>query len=228
MTLNQASIDLIKEYEGLECTAYQDAVGVWTIGYGHTDAAGAPSVIKGMTITEAKAEAMLARDLAQYEAAVDAAVKVSLSENERGALVSLCYNIGPNAFRRSTALLRLNAGDYNGAAEAMTWWNKAGGKVLRGLVRRREAERALFLTEAASLNVSEAQPAGPVTGGEQKSVTRSKTSWLGGLTLTGALAYIGDIRKTLPEAADYLPYALAVVGLLIIVNRWNEARKGEH
>jgi len=198
MDLNQASIELIKGFEGLELTAYKDPVGIWTIGYGHTDAAGAPRVTPGLVIAEDEAGQILRRDLGQYEAAVDSAVKVPLSKNQRGALVSLCYNIGPRAFRKST------------------------------VVRRREAERALFLTDVGETGIAEANLAAPVEGGEQKPMARSKTGWLGGLTFAGALATIRDVRESLPEAGDYLPYALAVVGLLIVLNRWNEARKGEH
>lgn len=146
MRTSKAGIDLIKRFEGLRTTAYRDAVGVWTIGYGHTAAAGEPTPRQGMMISEAEAETILRRDLRQYEDAVTKACKRTPNRNQFDAFVSLCFNIGPGGFRRSSAVRKFNAGDDAGAADAFLLWNKAGGKVLKGLVRRREAERALFLT----------------------------------------------------------------------------------
>lgn len=229
MALNKESLDLIKEFEGCRLTAYICPAGVLTIGYGHTSAAGAPTVKRGMKITAEEATAILRGDLKKYEAAVDRAIKVPMTPNQRGALVSLCYNIGPGAFSRSTAVRRMNVGDSRGAAEALTWFNKAGGRVLRGLVRRREAERALFMKDSAdTVAIDEVSRSEAVTGGEAKSMSRSKTVGLGGLTLAGALAMIKDIREAVPEVGEYLPYVLAIIGVLIIINRVVEARAGEH
>ena len=139
-------IELIKQFEGLELEAYQDIAGIWTIGYGHTG----PDVEPGMRITEREAEALLRKDLTPRENAVDRLTSVELNQNEFDALVSFVYNVGIDAYRRSTARRRLNKGDRIGAADALTWWNKAtvGGvlREVRGLTRRRAAERALFLT----------------------------------------------------------------------------------
>ena len=147
MKTSQSGIDLIKRFEGLELEAYQDIAGVWTIGYGHIETAK-----PGMRITEREAEALLQRDLKPREQAVGRIVSVPLNQNEFDALVSFVYNVGVEAFRRSTARRRLNNNDRIGAADALTWWNKATvGGVLRevtGLTRRRAAERALFLTPA--------------------------------------------------------------------------------
>lgn len=146
MAVNQEALDLIKHFEGLVKKWYRDPVGVWTIGYGHTDSAGHPRHRDdpGLTLTDRDAEIILQRDLGQYEAAVQGAVKVPLNENQYGALVSFTYNLGPGNLRSSTLLRKLNAGDYAGAAAEFPRWNKAGGKVLQGLVRRRAAEQALF------------------------------------------------------------------------------------
>ncbi len=222
------AIDLICEFEGKKLTAYLCPANVWTIGYGHTSAAGSPEVVAGMTITEDEAEGILRRDLQKYKDAVSAAVKVSMTDNQFGAFVSLCYNIGPGAFRKSTAVRRMNAGDAPGAAEALTWFNKAGGKVLRGLVRRREAERALFLTpDAAHIEEAPTRPAGPVTGGEAKSLGKSKTVAAGG-TLVGGLAMYSQIKEAMPQVAEYAPYVLAAIALYIVFNRVMESRAGEH
>ena len=146
MAVNQEALDLIKSFEGLVKKWYRDPVGVWTIGYGHTDSAGHPRHRDdpGLTMTDRDAEIVLQRDLGQYEAAVNGAVKVPLNENQYGALVSFTYNLGAGNLASSTLLRKLNAGDYTGAAGEFPKWVKAGGKTLNGLVRRRAAEQALF------------------------------------------------------------------------------------
>ena len=153
MKISESGIELLKRFEGLELEAYQDIAGIWTIGYGHTGA----DVQPGMKISERDAEELLRRDLKPREQAVASATKVALNQNEFDALVSFVYNVGAAAFRSSTALKRLNKGDRVGAADALTWWNKATvGGVLRevlGLTRRRAAERALFLTPTEIANV---------------------------------------------------------------------------
>ena len=144
--INAAAIALIKEFEGFRADAYRDTGGVWTIGYGTTAAAGVgiiPAV--GMTITEAQAEGYLQAAVDKFAAQIAAMIEVPVSANEFGACVSLAYNIGPAAFEKSSVLTRLNAGDRKGAAAAFSLWNKAGGKILPGLARRRAAEAALFL-----------------------------------------------------------------------------------
>ena len=139
----------ITRHESLRLTAYPDpATGgePWTIGVGHTSRAGHPKVTKGMKITRAQADEILSRDLATFEAAVSKAVKVPLNQNEFDALVSLAFNIGAGAFAKSTLVKKLNAGDRAGAANAFLSWNKAAGKVMKGLTKRREDERRLFLS----------------------------------------------------------------------------------
>lgn len=145
MTVSATGRKAIRQHEGEMLAAYQDSVGVWTIGVGHTSAAGAPKVTKGLTITAAQSDEILSRDLRTFEEGVLAAVKVSLAQHEFDALVSLAFNIGIGAFGKSTLLRKLNAGDRAGAADQFLVWNKAGGKVLKGLVTRRAAERKMFL-----------------------------------------------------------------------------------
>lgn len=138
----------IAGHEGVRLEAYPDpATGgePWTVGVGHTSAAGPPKVVKGMTITADECDQILARDLATFEAAVSNAVTVPLNPNQFDALVSLAFNIGAGNFGKSTLLRQLNAGNYRSAAEQFTAWNKAAGKVMPGLIIRRAAERALFL-----------------------------------------------------------------------------------
>ena len=139
--INTAGLDLIKDFEGLRLNAYQDAVGVWTIGYGHTNTA-----YPGQRITNAQATDLLRQDVANFEDAVTRAVRVPINENQFAALVSFAYNVGSGALNSSTLLRKLNAGDTFGAANEFLRWNRAGGRVLAGLTRRREAERSLFLS----------------------------------------------------------------------------------
>ncbi|WP_407061344.1 lysozyme [Acinetobacter ursingii] len=145
MKISNNGLDLIKQFEGLKLNAYDDGVGVWTIGTGTTVYPNGVKVKKGDTCTPEQAKAYFKHDLAKFEKAVNESVIVPLSQNQFDALVSLTYNIGSGAFNNSTLLKKLNKGDYQGAADQFLVWNKAGGKVMKGLVRRREAERALFL-----------------------------------------------------------------------------------
>ena len=137
-----SDLSLIKEFEGLRLEAYLCPAKVWTIGYGHTKTAK-----PGMRITEGGAEALLRHDLEWVESTINKNVKVPLTQNQYDALASFIYNVGAGAFRKSTLLRLLNQGDYDGAAGQFQRWNKAGGKVLRGLTRRRQAEAEKFRDE---------------------------------------------------------------------------------
>ena len=139
--VNTACVDLVTHYEGCRLTAYQDSVGVWTIGYGHTG----PEVKAGLSISQDQATSLLQQDLAMAAGGVDKVVTVPITPNQRGALTSFTYNLGIGNLKSSTLLKKLNAGDMPGAAAEFPRWNKAGGKVLPGLVKRRAAEQALFL-----------------------------------------------------------------------------------
>lgn len=131
---------LIKKFEGCELKAYQCSAGVWTIGYGHTK-----DVVEGMEITQEEAEQMLVDELHEYESYINKYVTVALSQNQFDALVSWVYNLGPANLSASTMLKVLNSGEYEDVPAQMKRWNKAGGKVLEGLIRRREAEACLFI-----------------------------------------------------------------------------------
>lgn len=144
MKTSNSGIDLICSFEGLRLKAYDDGVGVWTIGYGTTVINGV-TVKKGDTCTADQAKSYMAQDLKKFESAVNTAVKVPLNQNQFDALVSLTYNIGIGAFKDSTLLKKLNAKDYKGAAEQFPRWNRGGGRVLNGLIKRRKIEMELFL-----------------------------------------------------------------------------------
>lgn len=149
MRMNDKGLALLKKYEGYRGKAYRCAAGVWTIGYGHTSMAGEPKVVPGMTITESEGEEILKNDLVKYERAVVKALGSHISKinsNQFSALVSLCYNIGPGAIQRASVIRYIKEGRVTEAADRILSWNKAGGRVLRGLVRRREEERELYLS----------------------------------------------------------------------------------
>ncbi len=139
MKISKEGIALIKKFEGCKLEAYQDSVGVWTIGYGHTK-----GVAEGLKITQEEAEAMLETELLEYEEYVETLVKVGLSQCQFDALVAWTYNLGPTNLKNSTMLTVLNQARYEDVSSEMKRWNKAGGEVLQGLVRRREAEALLF------------------------------------------------------------------------------------
>jgi lysozyme len=135
------NINIIKKHEGLRLEAYLPTPNdVWTIGYGHTH-----TTKQGMKITEGQAESLLRKDILWVEKAINKLVVVSLSQNQFDALSSLVFNIGEGGFSSSTLLRLLNSGDYEGAANQFLRWNKQKGRVLNGLTKRREEERALFL-----------------------------------------------------------------------------------
>ena len=139
MKISPEGLALIKKFEGCELEAYQCSAGVWTIGYGHTK-----GVEEGMTITKDQAEQMLLEELVENEVAVEEAVDNQLDQCMFDALVSWTYNLGPTNLNNSTMLKVLNAGEYDEVPAQIKRWNKAGGKVLQGLIRRREAEALLF------------------------------------------------------------------------------------
>ncbi|WP_423854680.1 lysozyme [Acinetobacter guillouiae] len=137
-------VDLICGFEGLELKAYDDGVGVCTIGYGTTIYPHGKAVQYGDTCTIEQAKNYMQYDLRRFEQAVTAAVNVPLNQNQFDALVSLSYNIGIGAFKNSTLLKLLNASDYHAASDQFDVWIKAGGKTVQGLVNRRAVEKLLF------------------------------------------------------------------------------------
>lgn len=137
--INREGLELIKSFEGCKLTSYRCSANVLTIGYGSTG----PHVKPGMTITQAQADELLRSDLRRFEDYVAKAAP-NATGNQFAAMVSLAFNIGEGALGRSTVLRKHLAGDHAGAAAAFGMWNKAGGRVLPGLTRRRNAEAALY------------------------------------------------------------------------------------
>lgn len=142
--VSEAGVRLVQEFEGCRLDAYRCPAGIPTIGYGATG----PDIRMGMVWTQEQADERLAEDLARFAAGVERLVQVDLTDNQFAAIVSFAFNVGLGALRDSTLLRKLNAGDYAGAADQLPRWSKGGGRVLPGLVRRRAAERELFLSDA--------------------------------------------------------------------------------
>ena len=143
LSYSDQGLALTEQFEGLQLTAYQDPVGVWTIGYGHTG----NDVQPGLTITQEQASALLLQDVASAVAAVNRLVTVPLTQNQFDALVDFTFNVGQGNLTSSTLLRELNAGNTAGAAAQFLVWVYAGGVQLPGLVKRRQAEAALFQSE---------------------------------------------------------------------------------
>ena len=147
MHINERGIEIVKSFEGLALRPYVCAGGVNSVGYGATHSStGGPIDLDMEPITEDEAEALLIRDLESAEGWVSRLIKTALTENQYSALVSFTFNVGGGgALQRSTLRMKLNRGEYQGAADEFPKWRMAGGRILAGLVRRRAAERSLFL-----------------------------------------------------------------------------------
>ena len=141
MQTSQDGLDLIKKFEGCSLAAYQDSVGVYTIGWGHTS-----GVYPGECISSAQADAFLVTDLHEFEYYVNKYVTASITQHQFDALVSFCYNLGPGTLYHSSVLTHTNAGQLKQAADAILLYDHAGGVVVPGLTRRRRDESTLYLT----------------------------------------------------------------------------------
>ncbi len=246
----QAAVDLVKEAEGLRLTAYPDpATGgaPWTIGYGHTG----PDVRPGLRITKAQAEQLLQADLDIAAAVVDRAVTVELTDNQRGALVSFVFNVGAGRKAKgkdagkdgfvtlksgqpSTLLRKLNVGDAGVAAAEFAKWTRGAGKVMPGLVKRRAAEAALFLSGEVHPVSRVAEPT-PTMKPMAKSV--SVVSGGGALGLAGVAVLLDqarDVSAAIKELLEALPSGAlgwavaALLGLAVaamLYRRWEDQRE---
>lgn len=139
------AIDLIKQFEGFRPEAYQDSVGVWTIGYGTTIINNQP-VKQGMIITQDQALQLVQQEVNKLWSKIESILKVKINDNQMNALVDFAYNLGFGSLKNSTLMRLVNESKFDEAANQFPRWVYAGGKVLPGLVKRREAEKQLFIT----------------------------------------------------------------------------------
>lgn len=235
MDINDATKKLIKEFEGLRLKAYRCSAGVWTIGWGHTSAAGAPKVVPGMTITKAEAERIFDRDIERFAARVETLIKVDVTDNQFGACVSLAFNIGLGAFAKSSVLRFINAKRFDDAADAFMLWNKVtkgGRKVVEpGLTRRRAAEMELFKADDFD---EEREGKGELTPEEPqtKPMLASTTNIAAGATaaagVSAAAKEVVDNTSSLFSGGNMLTLLLIAIIVAgagwIIHERWKKAR----
>ncbi|WP_210252730.1 lysozyme [Methylosinus sporium] len=194
--------------EGSKTKAYRDSVGVWTIGVGHTSAAGAPVVTPGLVVSKAEVDEILSRDLGQYERTVNDSIRAPLTQGQFDALVSLCFNIGCKGFANSSVVKRLNAYDYAGAADAFLLWSKP-----KEIIGRRKTERAQFIAATGDNHLDrEPQHAAAPTHAEGEDVSTAYLRAAGSRTIKGAdqaqqgvvgsLASIGGATAALSQVKD--------------------------
>ena len=219
MRMSAAGLAVVKEFEGLKLKAYKCPAAVWTVGYGHTSAAGNPIVTPDLVISNDEAEQILERDMVQYEDGVRKFVKVELTQNQFDALVDFAYNAGVGALQKSTLLKKVNAGKFDEVPAEFMKWTKGGGKELPGLVRRRRAEVKLWrgLDTEAPVPTSQArfQPDQPKAS---KSITQSKEAnaavAAGGL---GTIAVVQEVMPMVREGGDLLGSLSPTILILFVI-----------
>ena len=219
MHMTEEGLTLIKEFEGFRAKAYRCPAGVWTIGYGHTASAGPPEVSAGMTLSEADAARILVRDVERFADGVRQALSATVTPEQFSALVSFAYNVGLGAFGKSSVLAACNCGDLAAVPRRLQLWNKAGGRVLPGLVRRRAAEAALFIGAAHDVPPPSSGTVKPSSG---KAITDSTTAGAAAVVVaaggTAAVA-AGQGGSLAWPVTIILLIAIAAAGLWIIRER---------
>ena len=214
MHMSQGGLDnLLKKFEGCKLKAYRCPANVCTIGYGHTSAAGAPQVVDGMIITQADAEDILKRDIVKYEIAVMDLVKVQLTQNQFDVLVDFAYNAGVGNLKSSTMLKKVNAGDLDAVPAELMKWTKGGGKVLPGLVRRRQAASAWW---SADQHVEEQEQRTDPDPVPVRTMADSKQG--NAALLTAGLGSVGVAKEVAAQAKDASDVADQFMGLLSNTN----------
>lgn len=219
MKMSQSGLELVKEFEGLRLKAYKCPAAVWTVGFGHTSAAGAPIVTSNLVITRAEAEEILKRDLVQYEDCVREKVQIGITQSQFDALVSFTYNVGEAQFSRSTLLKRVNAGRFDEVPAEFMKWTKGGGRELPGLVRRRRAEvklwRGMDTDTPVHHDEARAEPDQPKA---RRSIIQSREA--NAAVAAGGLSTIAVAQEVLPlvkEGGDLLGSLSPTVLILVVI-----------
>ena len=250
MQMSQEGIAaLLKPFEGCKLKAYRCPAGILTIGYGHTSAAGAPTVVDGMTITQQQAEDILSRDLVKFETAVHDTVQQPLTRHQFDVLVDFAYNAGVGNLKSSTLLKKVNAAQFDAVPAELMKWTKGGGKVLPGLVRRRQAESAWWTSDPVSTTPSTPEQ---VFNHEQEQRTdpdpvpvrtMADSKQGNAALLTAGIGSLGVAKEVAAQAKDASDTAdqlaglfanpnflimLAVVGLAAAIWFWRKKHMEEH
>jgi lysozyme len=230
--IDWAGVELIAASEGCRLKAYKDIVGAWTLGWGETS-----GISEGMTWSQEEADRRLCERLTEFAAAARRALTRQASPSEFAAMVSLAYNIGQTAFARSSVVKAHNRGDKVAAARAFHLWNKAGGKMVKGLVLRRAKESALYLapTAAETMQSASASATPDVSPACEKPLSQSPT-FISGLSslITGGLAFASQASPQISHIAGNLGVSpilivaatAVVVGVVVITRRWRQRQEG--
>ena len=224
MHISKAGLAILKDFEGCRLEAYPDVVGVWTIGYGFT-----AGVQKGDTMTQAQCDERLSREIRAYEIAVWNATGGDVTQSEFDALVSFAWNVGIAGMKKSSVIKAHVRGDKQAAARAFGLWSKAGGKVVKGLARRRAAEAALYLTDEDEFVDPMPQQVDP-----PKPLTSSTTVIAGGAaavaTVTQIVTEVTKLKDGMEGLGEWMMpilsmLALAAIGY-VIYERFNNRERG--
>jgi lysozyme len=219
MRTSDNGVKLIEQFEGRYLNAYRCPAGVLTIGYGHTTAEGPPVVKEGMRITEEEADTILRSDVAKEEGHVSGLVKVPLSQNQFDALVSFCFNVGPTNLANSTLLRTLNAGNYDAVPAELLKWTRGGGRELPGLVRRRQAEAALWKAVDVNAPVDQEARLTPDAPQPSKSMLQSKEGnaaiAAGG---AGSVAIVSQIMSEVQDNVGLLETLVRALGRPTVIS----------
>lgn len=206
--------DITKEFEGCRLKAYKCPAGVWTIGWGHTSEIGAPHVTPNMVITQKRADEILDADLAVCTEVVDRLVKVHLTPNQQEALADFVFNVGESQFASSTLLKRVNAKRFADVPAELMKWTRGGGRVLPGLVKRRQATAILWrgIDAKHPLDIQESR-ARPDTPPKPKPITKSREANTSALVGAAAVATaVSEGASQLKDGADLLPILTESLG----------------
>lgn len=219
--VNQAGMDLIKRWEGCKLKAYKDVAGVWTVGYGLTTAAGFIEVGPDTTLTQEEADWYLEQAVNKYADGIRSAITAPINENQFAAFVSLAYNVGIAGVRRSSALRHFNEGNLDKVPRAIRAWNKAGGRVVQGLVNRREAEVKLFETLVVPASTPASTPAPPTVNPvsrERSNPAQSKTVQASAVQIASGVGAGVSAVATLNGTAQLI--AVGFAGLVVLMALW--------
>jgi lysozyme len=223
LIITEEGLSLIRRSEGFRASAYRDAAGVWTIGFGHTSEAGPPRVRSGTRITRKEAMAILARDVETFANGVRGLLKRELAPAQFTALVSFAYNVGLTNFRRSSVLTAVNAGDFDAVPRRLQLWVKCRGRILPGLVNRRAAEAAMFVAETSASHdplppAPIEEPIEPISG----TPLRHSSTGMAAL-LSGAAGLVSSLAASLgevTEAAVRSPIVIAATLVILAAALW--------
>lgn len=212
MRTSPEGIEHIKRWEGYREAAYLCSGGKWTVGYGHTGV----DVTRDTRVTRDEAERLLRRDLIHAEMVVNARVEVPLTQHQFDALVSFVYNVGADAFRRSTLLRKLNRGDYAAVPVELAKWVHAGGRKVEGLVNRRAAEAGLWVKGSFVSGREVEAAAEPARARDVLATDTGKAAGVVGLAgMVAAAKPALDALADLPPWLGVAVVAAALIGVLV-------------